>query len=237
MIKFKELLIDYEYTRIILIGVGATGSRLAVGLMELNEALVQLDRKGIDLTLIDDDIVNKHNVSKQKYFEQDIGKPKATVLAERLSYTFNTSVNAKVKRFEEDDFDLSKSYHHESTIVISAVDNIETRKLIQKEFPLNKRYWFLDMGNSSYSSQVMLRNYQDINPKLNKKIDYDTFDKSKDIPSCSMAESLDKQSFLINQITVDFALSILSRMLIHGEVNTSEIYINLDKNKVIANEV
>jgi len=242
MINVKALTLDNEYLEVFLIGAGATGSRMAVLLMELNDALLQLGRKGIHLTIVDDDIVEKHNISKQKYLEQDLGQYKAPVLAERLSYTFNTSVDCIVQRIKRHTIQdiLYPKNHALGTIVISTIDNIEGRRLLNN-YILSKEnsifiptIWF-DIGNSEYTGQIFIRSTS--HEKLNNEIDFSTFSDEPDEPSCSMLESLSKQSFMINQIMVDYAMAILSRLVIKGELNTSELYVNLNKYRITSNEI
>ena len=58
-----------------IIGVGAIGSQVAE----------QLAKMGVtDITLIDPDVVAAHNLVNQGFYEQDVGKPKVSAVAEKL---------------------------------------------------------------------------------------------------------------------------------------------------------
>ena len=99
-----------------IIGCGGLGTNVAV----------HLAGAGIGrLFLVDYDIVEERNLNRQfLYTKEDIGKEKCKLLAERLKkYSPETDIKYHIGKYENpliDGWD----------IVIIAVDNIETRKLI-----------------------------------------------------------------------------------------------------------
>ena len=248
MIKINNIIRDHEPINVILVGAGSTGSRMAVSLMELNGVLLTLGRKGIHLHIVDDDIIEKHNCHKQKYLDDDIGKYKAIVLAERLSYTFGASVDAHVvklnrKSYREDINEHLNLHSKLANVIISTIDNvkgrIELEKLVNKISGSTNNYadntfWY-DLGNADYTGQVILKHRK--SKELNGKIDWSKYNDEPDQISCSMAESLDKQSFIINQFIVDSAMLMISDLFIHGEIKLSELYINLKDFKVTSKKV
>ena len=102
---------------IMVVGVGATGSWFA-------ELAV---RQGYKIYAIDYDDVELHNVGTSAYLTDDIGKLKAEALANRLG-----NVVPIVSKFSEK---LVADY--EPDILVSAVDNMATRKEI---FAAAKKY-------------------------------------------------------------------------------------------------
>ena len=248
MSKFHELFTgDYEQIEVLLIGTGATGSRMAVALMELNEVLLRLGRKGIKLHLIDDDLVENHNCGKQKFLTEDIGRPKALVLAERLSYTFNASVEAHVMRFNESNYVKHISNHANrhntlATVYISTVDNLNSRKDIEsflEDRVLHDDLYWMDLGNSDYNGQMLFRSFSKKNmiKELSERINWSKFNDAPDEVSCSMAESLNKQSFMINQFLVDASMVMLSELFIKGMFTVSELYVNLRKFQITSKSI
>jgi len=101
-----------------IVGCGAIGS----------SAGEYLARAGVNLRLIDRDIVEMSNLHRQLFREEDVGRPKAEALKERLE-----EANSEV-RIEAVSDDLNASniekYLKNSSLVIDGTDNIETRFLI-----------------------------------------------------------------------------------------------------------
>jgi hypothetical protein len=100
---------------VVIVGVGAIGSELAV----------QLVRLGVrQLTLIDADQVNEHNLALQGYDEAELGQPKVTALAARLA-RIRTAVNitARVAEWHPDLCPPLPTSH----VLFSTVDAIGTR--------------------------------------------------------------------------------------------------------------
>jgi molybdopterin-synthase adenylyltransferase len=108
----------YQQARVCLIGAGAIGSHVALGLV----------RKGIgSIDIFDDDHVELKNLTRQLFYPKDVGKNKATCLAKNLSKQgfFRTIIKGYPYRFQEAlemGIDLS-GY----TAVVSGVDNNPSR--------------------------------------------------------------------------------------------------------------
>ena len=103
---------DYDYLKIAIMGLGSIGSFLAVALNKLGFK---------NLILIDDDIVEAHNVTTQFYFKNSVGSLKVDALSNYL--TGNISVyNTKVTPVNKIDAD----------IVFVCVDSLKQRKFITK---------------------------------------------------------------------------------------------------------
>ena len=100
----------------VIVGCGGLGTN----------ASVQLAGAGVGrLLLVDFDKVEKRNLNRQFFYsENDIGKEKACILAERLrTFSPETEINFHSGRFESS---LAEGYD----IIIIAVDNTATRKEI-----------------------------------------------------------------------------------------------------------
>lgn len=102
----------FEQTKVVIIWAGGIGSTTTM-------CLAQMGIK--DITVIDYDEVENHNLASQLYKESDIGKPKTIALQENVK-TFTwidiTAINDKFKPEHVKDAD----------IVIIGVDNMATRK-------------------------------------------------------------------------------------------------------------
>jgi len=97
---------------ITIIGAGAIGSFTCLALAKMGFS---------SITVIDYDEVSAENMSCQWYRHGDIGKQKVTALAEIIKDFTGTEIDARDECYTGGAF---------NGIVISAVDNMETRKLI-----------------------------------------------------------------------------------------------------------
>lgn len=154
---------------IVIIGCGGTGSRL----VPLVAQFIKTCRWVIDpiIFLIDDDVVEEKNLARQNFILQDVGKPKAEVLATRYSRAFQVPIVPIVKRvdneFKGKDVNGIVDAIYQSgmvkgnlkaSMVISCVDNMSARASILNCF---RTVWtqggiFLDSGNEDLYGQVMV---------------------------------------------------------------------------------
>jgi tRNA A37 threonylcarbamoyladenosine dehydratase len=107
---------------VLVIGCGALGSHTAI----------QLAKMGChEFTLVDFDIVERHNLNNQAYTKEDIGKLKIEALKEHIKYINpDAFVNISNLPIEEVTLDLSKI-----TDIVIAVDSHSVRKYIIERFP------------------------------------------------------------------------------------------------------
>jgi adenylyltransferase/sulfurtransferase len=98
-----------------IVGLGGTG----------HAAAEYLARAGAKLIMVDNDVVEKCNLGRQSYKKDDIGKPKAFVLKERLSEFTHAEAYAEMLSIDNIDKILSKA-----DIVLDGTDNFEARLLV-----------------------------------------------------------------------------------------------------------
>lgn len=103
--------------KIVVVGVGATGCEVSKNL-----ALMGIGR----LVLVDNDVVELSNLSRQMlFFDDDIGRPKAIVAADRLR-KMNPLV--KVEPFFEDVRNLDEAIFKDADLLVSCLDNWPVRR-------------------------------------------------------------------------------------------------------------
>lgn len=107
-----------------LIGAGSIGSWTALALLKLGCS---------NLTVYDQDEVEDHNPGSQIYTSTDVGESKLKALQDKLLSLTETEISIKETAITEDN--VSELFEHD--IIISAVDNIETRKLIFEALKTN----------------------------------------------------------------------------------------------------
>lgn len=162
------------FTKAVVIGAGGVGARLVRDLVKVMPG--HLD--GTTIFVIDDDVVSANNITRQAFAPQDVGKPKALVLAQRYNET-NRNKNIRVEAvigkveqvFANPDSDFSRmvmngNYTH--TVFFGCVDNISTRHFLLDFFRnqwknpeehyqrLNRKMAYIDCGSDRTSGQVVI---------------------------------------------------------------------------------
>jgi len=165
--------------QIVLVGVGGTGAFLA-------EQIARLFRGWrIDLTLVDPDVVERHNVARQNFLPRDVGETKVLALGHRLRPFFPAGgARASRLRLRAAPFgpgDLAPLPGATMLrLVVGAVDNPMARLAIARALGgwegddagddagnpddrgetvrAERGWWWLDLGNGRSFGQVVLGN-------------------------------------------------------------------------------
>jgi molybdopterin/thiamine biosynthesis adenylyltransferase len=138
------------YNRIYLIGLGGIGSNLIRPLSQLLS--YTHSPSGFELTLIDGDKVEAKNLERQFFEEGDIGRNKAEVFAQKARlpgvyidcmthYVSKDNVGATIK---------------DGCIVILAVDNNQTRNIVQEHCISLRDVVLINGGNEDWDGDVTI---------------------------------------------------------------------------------
>lgn len=225
---------------VVLVGAGGTGSRMLENLVCLHRAMIALGHPhGLRVLLIDDDRVSEANVGRQAFYPCDVGSYKALTLINRANMALgNTMWAADVCRLN-----TASTGFRDVDLVIGAVDNRAARLAMLRcleRTSAGTRY-YLDLGNRAGDGQVVLGEVStdkrknddewrlphigEMFPELiNRKLD----NVEDDIPSCSLAEALSKQSLFINPAVSLFASNLLWQLFTKGELLVHGAFVNLD---------
>ncbi len=193
----KEALEDLQYERVTVVGVGGLGTVVAE----------QLAACGVGkLRLIDQDFVELHNLPRQKlFFESDIGRPKVEVAKEFIQKRNPfVEIEAIHTRLDENNaFQLLEG----SSVVIDALDNFETRKIINIECYKLGIPWVFG-GALVETGNVMSITYEKETPCF-----HCLFEGSSDegAPTCATAGVYPPILGLVANIQVEEAIRILRR--------------------------
>lgn len=226
----KELLM--RTIQIHVVGIGGTGSALLPRLMQLHFAMLALGHPGgLHVTAYDNDTVSESNIGRQGFFPCDVGHNKATLLINRLNMAWGTSWDGIPNR-------INKSDRIKTDIIIGCVDTRKARASILGCVESSCAY-YLDSGNGENSGQVILGEIG--SPATMSRLDRlptvaDLFpemvdpslDAKDDRPSCSVAESLKKQSLVINMAMVTEIFNLLWTLIRTGELKYSGKFVNLE---------
>ncbi len=235
---------------IVVIGAGGTGSHVLTNLATINYAFIKLGKAPFVVTTYDPDIVEEHNVGRQMFSPADIGLNKATVLTERINRFFGTDWEAKPYLFAKH---MDSNNTSDCNIIITCVDTAKSRRDISSYIKLardndNYRasslrsvYYWMDIGNSLQSGQVLLGTIQKIKQPdgVEKSLDslpcwteeFKGVRDKKEEPSCSLAESLGRQDLFINKMMATYATTMLWQFFKYYRIHYRGIYINLEMMK------
>lgn len=220
---------------VLVVGAGGTGSQILTGLAQLHLAMVALGHPdGLHVTCVDDDLVSESNVGRQMFYPPDVGLPKAHVLINRINLSFGLNWEAQVKRVDE------KSTCNKIDLVIGCVDNRKARKAILGTMQRSDGGLWLDVGNRLHDGQVVLGEVFRKGPASVKsatrlphaadlfpEIIDESQDATDDMPSCSLAEALEKQSLFINRGMALYALNLLWELFRYGKLDYHGVFVNL----------
>jgi PRTRC genetic system ThiF family protein len=237
-----------------LIGCGGTGSRVLTGLAMINKALLGLDKAPIDVIVFDDDKVTEANLGRQMFAPADIGRHKSVVLVSRINRFYGFDWDARTMKYDKSILDNQLFSYQAlfSNITIMCVDKISARSEIvemimdmrdkivkgSKTEPYNKPFYIIDSGNNFDRGQIVLQTV--LQEKVDQgeeiaKIDgswWLDMEDNLDEPSCSMAESLRKQSLFINTIVADYTCLLVWDILTKKEITKVGSFVNLENYKV-----
>ena len=153
----NEFLLDNPW--ITVVGCGGTGGFVAEGLCRLFQG------RDATIVLVDHDRVEPHNLLRQNFYSDDVGKFKSQALADRLARAYNRPIGYSVYPFRE--------YHHDSranrhgypglpayggNLIIGCADNAAARRAMAECLAGDPRRWLIDAGNDTNWGQVLVGN-------------------------------------------------------------------------------
>ncbi|UIR57808.1 PRTRC system ThiF family protein [Sphingobacterium sp. SRCM116780] len=246
----NDLLSPTNPIRVNVIGAGGTGSKFMTSLIEINHSLIELGHAGLQVHLWDDDIITQANIGRQRFAESEKGLYKSVAIINRINRWSGFNWKAETQKFERD-VQGEIPENAGASIYISCTDNVESRfeiaNIVRKlkgqynHHRYSANYW-LDFGNSKYSGQVILSTIGKIEQPRSKKFatvaelpfvtdEYADLlqesEKTDDTPSCSLAESLDKQDLFINATLAQMGASLLWNLFRFGMTENRGFFLNL----------
>lgn len=140
--------IDPEKTQLVLIGVGGTGGYVLQQVARLLYSLREQGRRVPSVLLFDGDIVEQKNLLRQYFLEQDIGKKKADVLAERYSKAYALDIGS-YPEYVVPATDFRQIGICDGALVIGCVDNGSTRRILHEKLHQLRHVVYIDAGNDA----------------------------------------------------------------------------------------
>ena len=225
--------------RVLVVGCGGNGSAVTAGLPYLHQAmLVHGHRGGLDVTLMDGDVVSVTNCVRQPFSQAEIGHSKAVVLVSRVNLFWGLNWHAVPEHFgagvNVDRID----------ILIGCVDSRAARRIIAEKVTgrrSNVSYW-LDLGNHSTGGQFVLGqpwNWQNKRSATRLRTVAELFPEliepsldNDGQPSCSAIEALERQEPFVNATLANHALALLARLFRHGSITHHGAFVNVAGSRV-----
>ena len=214
-ITLDHLNIDFHSpVKILLVGCGGTGSLVLSGLARMNEALNMLGIVSLFIHVIDDDIFTEHNMGRQTCSPSDVNLFKAKTCVERINRYYGNDWTYDIARYVGD--------RRKFDIVISAVDNVETRLNIFK----NNKCAIVDIGTDADFGQIILSRDKQM-PNTQELFNIKSI-KEDNTPSCSMAEALGKQDLFVNTFAAMYACQMLYKLFVDRYLEYNQIYFSMN---------
>ncbi|MEY2161588.1 MULTISPECIES: PRTRC system ThiF family protein [unclassified Rhodanobacter] len=209
--------------RVMIVGVGGTGSHFAEAFARLQHTVMALGHPGFEVTLVDGDRVSQSNVGRQRFYASDTGLSKALCLVHRINMAFGFDWEASHGYFKP------KSLGDVRTpdLLVTCTDKALLRAEIGSHMAKrpSEALW-ADFGNGAAKGQVCLGhlgkpaaserlpNVFDLYPELSQMERAD-----REEPSCSMAEAITRQEFPINQQVAQLGIALLWTLLRKGSLD------------------
>jgi PRTRC genetic system ThiF family protein len=215
-------------------GCGGTGSYLLPMLAQMNFLLRNLsgDTCGINVTAYDPSEVRSTNVSRSNYWPMDLGKSKSKVLIERLNMGYGTT-------WDYETTNIKNCHPNNTDFLMTCTDTIKSRLDIgSKMKDENNNIIWIDGGNAEHSINVCVGHLS--TPKNTMKIPnwFDLYGSTmKDVKddltkSCSHLDSIQSQSFGVNQQCAMIMARVLWRMLRHGSTTLGMHYCDIKEERI-----
>jgi PRTRC genetic system ThiF family protein len=164
--RFRVVLPEAAATCIVQVGVGGTGSWLALSLARL---VYHARQKGqaMRLVLVDPDVIEPANVGRQAFCSGEVGCNKAESMAFRLNLALGLDITAVAAPFTAAET-MSSIYRQEREqygrrrtrfVLVSAVDNHLARRELAEAVSLGDGHvWAVDCGNARSNGQLLIGN-------------------------------------------------------------------------------
>lgn len=220
--------------KVVLLGAGGTGGYIAPHLYRIASGA----ERPVQIVICDGDICEEKNLIRQNFVEQDIGRNKAAVLAQRYSAAFGVTCYYKPNYVESISqlYDLispeyiRNPYHEfrleaQRVVLIGAVDNNQSRKLCHEAFCQACDLIYIDAGNGKETGQVVCGVRQKwrtlFKPVASLYPDIlQPEDKFPTELSCAERAVSAPQSIAANLMAATVVACYLYRLLIAGEIKT-----------------
>lgn len=201
---------------IIVVGTGGTGGNFLINFGRFLYSLYT--DESYQLTLIDGDVVEKKNLTRQPFLEEDIGRNKAEVFAEILSQTFGVKCSY-VDRYIDSKEDMARlADDSKVTLLIGAADNHACRRVMHEFFKDTDTCIYVDSANEFSVGEVAvgvriggIEMYPDRTYYFPDILTDDSVSRSQE--SCQVLNETAPQHLVTNLMAANLLLMIVATIL------------------------
>ena len=232
---------------ITVVGCGGTRGFVAEGLCRLFQG------REANIVLVDHDRVEPHNLLRQNFYAEDVGKFKSQALADRLARAYRRPVGYSVYPFRESDTRPHGNCYpglpnYGDSLIIGCADNAAARKAMAECLPGDPRRWLIDAGNDTNWGQVLVGNVTEPvtlheppftgetchlapAPTLQRPDLLTAVSTRPPDVDCAAALDLTDQDPTINQMMASLVLQVVRRM-VAGSCPFLGLYLDMDQGTV-----
>ena len=232
---------------ITVVGCGGTGGFVAEGLCRLFQG------REATIVLVDHDRVEPHNLLRQNFYHEDVGRFKSQALADRLAKAFRRPVGYSVYAFREEDSGSDGGRYpglpsYGNSLLIGCADNAAARRAMAESLPGDPRRWLIDAGNDTNWGQVLIGNvagrdfgdeqafvdqtcYLLPAPTVQRPDLLTAVSTTPPDVDCAAALDLTDQDPTINQMMASLALQVVRRM-VAGTCPFMGLYLDMEQGTV-----
>ena len=233
---------------ITVVGCGGTGGFVAESLCRLFQG------REATIALVDHDRVEPHNLLRQNFHREDVGRFKSQALAERLSRNYERPIGYSTYPFQE--YYANPHGHrypglpaYGNCLIIGCADNAAARRAMAECLPDRPNVWLIDAGNDTNWGQALIGNFTGQGYHVQERAFIDETchllpaptiqrpDLLTAVPTtppdvdCAAALDLTDQDPTINQMMAALVIQIVRRM-VAGTCPFMGLYLDMDQGTV-----
>lgn len=230
----------YQFSQVVIVGLGGSGSQLARSAARLVYHLKQHRQHVPQLVFVDPDIVEERNIGRQMFTAECVGKFKAEQLGRRFNLALGLDIVWYTEPFE------AQKHAPRGSIVCGCVDNHKARLALAEA----QHCVWLDSGNGYDFGQVIIGNCGDA-AQVKRGLQSASNGQCRYLPhaglvfpgllepeppvlttvsaetSCAAQMARGEQHLLVNDFMGSIAASYLSKLLQRDPITTFISYLNL----------
>ena len=232
---------------ITVVGCGGTGGFVAEGLCRLFQG------RAATIVLVDHDRVEPHNLLRQNFYPEDVGRFKSQALADRLAQAYRRPVGYAVYPFREDESAYGARRYpglapDGAGLLIGCVDNAAARRAMAECLPGSPGVWLVDAGNDTNWGQILIGNVAGevtwdgdaftgetchllAAPTVQRPDLLTAVSTAPPDVDCAAALDLTDQDPVINQMMAALALQVVRRM-VAGSCPFMGLYLDMEQGTV-----
>jgi molybdopterin/thiamine biosynthesis adenylyltransferase len=246
------------YEIIHFIGCGGTGAHLIENTVRMIYFYHQLHNTPLPVIIIQDpDNVEHKNCQRQNFSFDDIGYPKAEIIAKRISNQYGISIQYILSHFNEE-FSRSSPFYtiykdSKSYLIIDSIDNISGRWYINNFIKSNYTHniHWLSIGNTDKYGQLVFYSSHFNKPRTPFEVFVNDFNISKvheeerittepaNVINCAVNALIEPQSISINLLAATISTAYLYNVFYNNDDLDYDVVLfntDLDSKKIKNNK-